>query len=64
MITVKILVHMPPMTESTAVCAALTMAEARAGGQQPELAEARESSRATCRGVVVIISTYHAKIHQ
>ena len=61
--TVTILVHLSPMTESTAVCAALTMAEARAGGQLLELAEARESSRATCRGVV-IISTYHAKIHR
>ena len=36
------------------MCAALTMAEARAGGQQLELVEARESSRATCRKVVII----------
>ena len=56
-LTVKILVHLSPMTESTAVCAALTMAEARAGGQLLELEEARERSRATCRGMVVIIST-------
>ena len=52
--TVKIFVHVSPMTESTAVCAALTMAEARAGGQLLELAEARESSRATCRGMVIV----------
>ena len=62
-VKILILVHWSPMTESTAVCAALTMAEARAGGQLLELAEARERSRATWRGVG-IISTYHAKIHQ
>ena len=52
-VKILILVHVSPMTESTAVCAALTMAEARAGGQLPELVEARERSRATCRGMVV-----------
>ena len=51
LLTVKIL---SPMTESTAVCAALTMAEARAGGQLLELAEARESSRATWREMVIV----------